>query len=123
MVGSMTSFIFNVTFDCHDPERLALFWSQVTGYRRLPLDPDTLDDEVIALENPDRRGVRRLLFFKVPEPKAAKNRVHLDLAATDPAAEIERLVGLGATRVRRLEHNGRSWTVMLDPEGNEFCIG
>jgi hypothetical protein len=64
-----------------------------------------------------------MLFFQVPEPKTAKNRVHIDLAATDPHAETERLINLGATRVRYLERNGRRWTTMLDPEGNEFCIG
>lgn len=78
---------------------------------------------MVALQAPDHRGVRRLLFFRVPEPKTVKNRVHLDLASKDPAAEIERLVGLGATRLEYLERNGRTWTVMRDPEGNEFCIG
>lgn len=118
-----TSFIFNITFDCADPEVMAAFWAQVTGYQRLPLDPAFLDDEVVALESPDGRGVRRVLFFKVPEPKKVKNRVHVDLAAKDPSAEAERIVNLGATRVQYLERNGRAWTVMLDPEGNEFCIG
>jgi hypothetical protein len=49
--------------------------------------------------------------------------MHIDLASKEPGAEIERLVGLGATMVERREGNGTSWTVMLDPEGNEFCIG
>ena len=115
----MTSFIFNVTFDCGDPDRMARFWSQVTGYQRMPAN----NDEVITLKCADPRGVRRLLFFKVPEPKTAKNRVHIDLATKQPEAEIERLVELGATRVEYREGNGTSWTVMLDPEGNEFCIG
>lgn len=119
----MSSFIFNVTFDCADPERMAAFWSQAIGYQRLALKSDDLDDDVVALESPDHRGVRRLLFFKVPEPKTVKNRVHVDLATQHPDAEIARLVGLGATRVEYLERNGRSWTVMLDPEGNEFCVG
>jgi Glyoxalase-like domain len=64
-----------------------------------------------------------LLFFKVPEPKTAKNRMHVDLATKDPTGEVRRLVGLGATEVEQREGNGTSWTVMLDPEGNEFCIG
>jgi hypothetical protein len=117
--SSVTSFIFNVTFDCTDPDRMATFWSQVTGYQRMPAN----NDEVIALKSADPRGVRRLLFFKVPEPKTAKNRVHIDLATKQPATEIERLVELGATRVEYREGNGTNWTVMLDPEGNEFCIG
>jgi hypothetical protein len=49
--------------------------------------------------------------------------MHVDLATRNPEAEIERLVGLGATKVECREGNGTSWTVMLDPEGNEFCIG
>jgi catechol 2,3-dioxygenase-like lactoylglutathione lyase family enzyme len=114
----MTAFILHVTFDCRDPERMATFWAGATGYERM----DVSNDEVVALHAPDSRGVRRLLFFRVPEPKTAKNRVHLDLAAKDPGAEIDRLVELGATRVEYREGNGTGWTVMLDPEGNEFCI-
>lgn len=114
----MTAFVFNITFDAADPRRLASFWSAATGYT--PLEER---DDFVALQAPDKRGVRRLLFFAVPEPKVAKNRVHLDLAARDPDAEIDRLVKLGATRVEQREGNGTSWTVMADPEGNEFCIG
>ena len=62
------------------------------------------------------------LFAKVPEPKTAKNRMHLDLAAPDPETEIARLVGLGATRVADTDEYGYRWTVMTDPEGNEFCV-
>lgn len=116
----MGAFIIHVTFDCVDPERLARFWAAVTGYERMAESAE----DVVALHAPDHRGVRRLLFYKVPEPKTVKNRVHVDLAAKDPEAEIDRLVALGASRV---EHRGgglgNSWTVMLDPEGNEFCIG
>lgn len=116
----MSAFIFHVTFDCQDPERVAAFWSEVTGYQRMAVS----NDDVVALGAPDSRGVRRLLFFRVPEPKTTKNRVHVDLAAKDPSAEIERLVQLGATRVEYRDGGlGNTWTVMLDPEGNEFCIG
>lgn len=91
----------------------------MTGYERMPVS----DADMVGLRAPDHRGVRRLLFFKVPEPKSTKNRLHVDLAAKEPEAEIDRLIGLGATRVERREGNDTSWTVMLDPEGNEFCIG
>lgn len=114
----MSAFIFNVTFDCQNPKRLAEFWSSVTGY-----EATTANDDFVALHAPDKRGLRRILFFRVPEPKTAKSRMHVDLAAEDPAGEIERLVALGATRVEYRQGNGTSWTVMLDPEGNEFCIG
>lgn len=116
----VSAFIFHVTFDCADPERMASFWSAVTGYERM----SESTEDVVALGAPDHRGVRRLLFFRVPEPKTVKNRVHVDLASKDPDAEISRLVGLGASRVEyRKGGLGNSWTVMLDPEGNEFCIG
>lgn len=60
----------------------------------------------------------------VPEPKTVKNRVHVDRAAKDPGVEIERLLQLGATHVEHRQGGlGNGWTVMLDPEGNEFCIG
>ncbi len=114
----MSSFVLNVTFDSADPRSHAAFWSAVTDYQ-----PVLEREDFVALQAPDKRGVRRILFFKVPEPKTTKSRMHVDLAARDPAAEIERLVGLGATKVEYREGNGTSWTVMLDPEGNEFCIG
>lgn len=66
------------------------------------------------------RDVR--FFLYAIEPKTAKNRMHLDLMAPDPEAEVNRLVELGATRVADREEYGYTWTVMADPEGNEFCI-
>ena len=115
---SAPTFILNVTFDCDDPRRLSAFWSAVTGY-----EPVIERDDFVALQAPDKRGVRGILFFKVPEAKVVKNRMHVDLAAKDPEAEIERLVSLGATKVEHRQGNGTSWTLMLDPEGNEFCLG
>jgi hypothetical protein len=114
----MSSFIKYVTFDCADPGRLSDFWSEVTGYEQI-----TVRDDFAALVAPDTRGVRGILFWKVPEPKSAKSRMHLDLASRNPEDEIERLIGLGTQKVARREGNGTSWTIMLDPEGNEFCIG
>lgn len=114
----MAAFIKYISIDCANPRRLSAFWSEVTGYQ-----PATEEDDFVALAAPDQRGVRAIFFWKVPESKVTKNRVHLDLATKDPANEIERLVGLGAQKVEYREGNGASWTVMLDPEGNEFCIG
>ncbi len=114
----MSSFIFNVTFDAADPRRLAAFWSEVTGYTTV-----AERDDFVALQAPDKRGVRRILFFQVPEPKVAKSRMHVDLASRDPAVEVARLVALGAKKIEERQGNGTSWTVMLDPEGNEFCVG
>ena len=108
----------NVTFDCADPRALSDFWSEVTGYL-----PTEVRDDFVRLRAPDARGVRHLLFFRVPEPKTAKNRMHVDLATRDLEPEIARLRSLGAKEVDRRTGNGTSWVVMLDPEGNEFCIG
>lgn len=83
----MSAFIFNVTFDCADPKRLAAFWSGVTGYRVA-----NERDDFVALDAPDSRGVRHLIFAQVPEPRVAKSRVHVDLAAREPRVEIARLV-------------------------------
>jgi hypothetical protein len=114
----MTSFVFNVTFDCADTERLSDFWAAVTGYERTELSAD-----FARLDAPDSRGVRHLLFFRVPEPKAGKNRMHVDLATRNLGAEIERLKELGARELYRHGERGISWVTMADPEGNEFCIG
>jgi hypothetical protein len=86
-----------------------------------------------AIEDPD--GVRPRIFFqRVPEPKAAKNRVHLDVnvgggrevsseeRVARVRADVARLEALGATKVREAEQLGDFWIVMLDPEGNEFCL-
>jgi predicted enzyme related to lactoylglutathione lyase len=114
----VSSFIVYVTFDCADPRSLGRFWSAATGY------PAVMEeDDFVALAAPDERGVRGILFWKVPEPKATKNRMHVDLASKDPDEEVARLVSLGATMVEHRQGNGRAWTVMQDPEGNEFCIG
>ncbi len=61
-------------------------------------------------------------FLKVPEPKTTKNRLHVDLVGDDPAAEIDRLVALGATKVADKDEWGHHWSVMNDVEGNEFCV-
>ena len=120
----MTAFIYNVTFDCADPPALGRFWSAVTGYAIAEERAD-----FVRLRAPDARGVRHILFFRVPEPKAVKNRMHVDLAARDAREEIARLVGLGAELVdggpepQWRTGNGTRWVTMRDPEGNEFCIG
>jgi Glyoxalase-like domain len=121
--------IASVTFDCADALTVAEFWSAAL---ERPLDPEASTD-FAAIGFAGRRdtagwgpaehdGESTWMFVKVPERKAAKNRIHLDVAAADPESEIDRLVGLGATRVRDMGEYGYLWTVMADPEGNEFCI-
>jgi hypothetical protein len=63
-----------------------------------------------------------LLFIRVPEAKAGKNRLHLDLRPDDQAAEVARLETLGARRASVGQSDEVGWVVMQDPEGNEFCV-
>ncbi|SEQ50864.1 VOC family protein [Streptomyces radiopugnans] len=67
---------------------------------------------------------RRLLFQRVPEPKTVKNRLHIDVHSGPGRREetVARLEGLGATVIRQVREPGGEWTVMADPEGNEFCV-
>ena len=105
----------NITFDAADPQRLAAFWSQATGRAVADAQP------YFAQLAPDPSGTR-MLFVQVPEGKSGKNRMHLDFHVADREAEIARLMGLGATRGETHTLYGLTWTVMQDPEGNEFCI-
>ena len=119
----MTARLANVTFDCADTAKLAGFWSEVLG-RPLGMSPAPSED--VATIGDSAHGssdAPNWLFVRVPEPKpATKNRVHVDLTADDREAEVERLLALGATRVAEQDEYGLRWTVLLDPEGNEFCV-
>ena len=110
----------NVSFDCDDVLRTARFWSAVL---ERPLDEGSTQQFASIGGTDGRRTEPAWYFTKVPEPKLAKNRVHVDLTTPDPDA-VQRLVALGAIIVGEHEMPGGShrWTVMQDPEGNEFCV-
>jgi catechol 2,3-dioxygenase-like lactoylglutathione lyase family enzyme len=116
-----------VVIDCRDPHRLARFWAGALGYQpsKGVEDWDDLRSEAEAGELDWVRltgaGVA-VAFQRVPEPKAVKNRVHLDLASIDEESEASRLEALGATRLRRSEDPDDVFVVLADPEGNEFCV-
>ncbi|THA61262.1 VOC family protein [Streptomyces sp. A0958] len=115
----MTSHIHHVTVDSLDAYELGSFWAQVLGGALA--DDDFPGDPEALLETPGAA----LLFVTVPEPKAAKNRVHLDVQPQDRTRdeEVERLLALGATLVAdHRKPNGRGWATLADPEGNEFCV-
>ncbi|WP_316519880.1 VOC family protein [Kitasatospora brasiliensis] len=115
----MISVVQNVAIDCSDAYGLARFWSEVTGCPLDPQDrPGDRETQVMLPQGPV------LYFNQVPEPKTAKNRVHLCLRpSTSREQEVERLLALGATMVAdRREPDGTGWTVLSDPEGNEFCV-
>jgi Glyoxalase-like domain len=111
--------IGNITFDCDDVLKVAAFWSAVLDR---PLDKGS-GEFFASIGGAD--GARRepaWYFEKVPEPKRAKNRVHVDLVNPEPAA-VDELVRLGATVIGKHSlGESHPWTVLQDPEGNEFCI-
>jgi predicted enzyme related to lactoylglutathione lyase len=128
----MTAHLDTVTFDCAEPKRLAEFWAASLGWEvgdvddeggRAVLGASSGDAYVSPAGTTEDTPWQGLYFQKVPEGKVVKNRVHLDLRPLDSmAAEVERSVGLGATIQGRVDAEDSFWTVMLDPEGNEFCI-
>jgi predicted enzyme related to lactoylglutathione lyase len=104
-----------VDFDCGDPAAVGRFWAAALG-RELEVD----GEGVYYLEAGDSGP--EMIFISVPEGKAVKNRVHLDLRPDDQDAEVERLLGLGARRVDIGQTGQETWVVLADPEGNEFCV-
>jgi hypothetical protein len=123
----VTSKLTEVAIDCADPHRLAGFWCSVLGYE---VEADD-DDGVVTIGSPlllegrNRVGPvpPTLTFAPVPEGKAAKNRIHLDLNPTDREQddEVRRLLDLGARRAD-VGQGESSWVVLVDPEDNEFCV-
>ena len=109
--------IGNVTFDCDDALALSEFWSKVV---ERPVASGATSDFAVIVGRPHPN----LLFIKVPEAKAAKNRCHVDLDADDPLDEVRaRLEGFGAAFVHQKDEFGITWMTFTDPEGNEFCVG
>lgn len=108
-----------IGIDCPDPDALAPFWEFALGYRRDEGDGDSFIDLAPA------DGDGPVVFLqRVPEPKATKNRLHLDLYVAEPEPFMEQLEELGATRLGEPVFEGDEWAfqVMHDPVGNEFCV-
>ena len=117
----MTLNLGQITFDCANAAALAEFWSALT---ERPVDDGATDYfATVGAKSRHTSPLPVLMFIKVPEPKAHKNRVHIDFHAEDWKAEVARAVGLGATRVADYEEYGTQWASLLDPAGNEFDIG
>jgi predicted enzyme related to lactoylglutathione lyase len=99
-------------FDAADPERLAMFWSELLGR------------PVVGRTGPyvwlRREGGLGVGFQQTAEPKSGKNRMHFDIVSPNPAAEQQRVEMLGGRRLEQYADGG--FLVMADPEGNEFCI-
>ncbi|GGS39255.1 VOC family protein [Actinokineospora fastidiosa] len=109
-----------VTIDCANPRKLAEFWTAALDFE---VGAD-YDGEFLFLTP---RGTKlgeltAVALQRVDEPKSGKNRVHMDFHGEDRRAEVDRLVGLGATVLNEHTVEGMAWTVLADPEGNEFCV-
>jgi hypothetical protein len=133
-----------IAVDCTDPHAQARFWAAALGYEVedhhelieqmtaaghatagdvMEVDGRLAWRDAAACRDPEGRRPRMFLQ-RVPEPKVAKNRFHLDLHVGEErrAAELERLVGLGATKLYDGQLGPQTWVTLADPEGNEFCL-
>ncbi len=110
--------LHHIVIDAHDLPGLARFWTQALGWKIL----SEREREIVI--GTDENAPVGICFMPVTDPKTVKNRVHLDLTSsgTDRLQEIDRLVALGARRVDIGQTGAESWTVLADPEGNEFCV-
>jgi hypothetical protein len=136
-----------LTFDCTDPHAQARFWAAALDYEvddhhemiggliesgQVPADSEdvvTVDGrrswrQYASASPRDAADGNRLLFQAVPEPKTAKNRLHLDLHAPDGErdAKVAALIELGATKLWDGQLGPMSWVTLADPEGNELCV-
>jgi hypothetical protein len=116
----MASVLREIIIDCHDPRRLARFWSDVLGW---PVTDDPDGSSWLSESGREAPEEFVLLFVVVPEPKTVKNRIHLDVnpLGCDQAEELERLLALGARPVD-VGQGDETWVVLADPEGHEFCL-
>lgn len=136
--------MIQIAFDAADPHALAAFWADVLGYEvedhselvdslvaggrltdaeRIVVDGRPAFRDVAAARDPKGESPR-LFFQRVPEPKTAKNRVHIDVRVPEERrqAESERLIGQGATLLWITSDRGPVTYTLQDPEGNEFCL-
>jgi hypothetical protein len=112
---AIASAVQHIVIDTHNPQVVAGFWAQALGR-------EVADDwgGFVRLA-PDAAGTQ-LAFAAVPEAKAIKNRIHLDLTAPDRQRAAADLVAIGATLIETRNQGEHTWAVMADPEGNEFCL-
>jgi hypothetical protein len=121
----MTAFVSHTTIDCRNAYELSEWWKPVLGYVDIEGDPNEPGHEECMIRDPETG--HQLLFIEVPDAKAGKNRLHLDLRprSVPRDEELETLLAHGATVVADLRGKygpGSGWVVLADPEGNEFCI-
>jgi hypothetical protein len=114
----MPTRLHHIVIDAHDLPGLARFWTRALGWKVLS---ERAREIVIG---PDQNAPVGICFMPVTDDKTVKNRVHLDVtsSAEDREQEIDRLLALGARRLDVGQPATASWTVLADPEGNEFCM-
>jgi hypothetical protein len=126
----MGSRLTEVVVDCHDPLALAAFWAAVLDYHVVRTEDDQVEIAAWSQEPADLAEQLRhapmipaIVFVAVDEDKLVKNRLHLDIRPVhcSHVDEVARLIGLGARR-HALDAGPQPWTVLADPEGNEFCV-
>jgi len=127
----MTLRWYTLVVDCQDPRMQAAWWAEALDWtvihesdKECVIVPSWADDTVIR-ETPWERVGPGMVFVPVSEGKSIKNRLHIDLAphlSQDRNAEIARLERLGARRMDVGQTDAATWTVLADPEGNEFCV-
>ena len=115
----MSSSLVAVAVDCADPLTLAQFWADVLGRQ---VAEDSTPGHAVLLADRMDTGSPLVVFNVVPEPKTVKNRLHLDLISDTFDAETERLLSLGAQRLRDVQTHQARWTTFADIEGNEFDL-
>jgi predicted enzyme related to lactoylglutathione lyase len=116
MTGLAGVKVGTITVDCADPHRLGGFWSALLGVAVVEVGEDYAELAKLSEDGPN------LLFLSVPEEKAGKNRLHLDLVVPDVKSAVDSALDVGARRAEGDLAGPFPWTVMLDPEGNEFCL-
>jgi hypothetical protein len=112
---AIASAVQHVVIDTHNPQLVAGFWAQA-------LERDIVDDWGGFVRLAADSAGTQLAFAAVPEAKTIKNRVHLDLTAADRQTAAAELIAIGATMTETRTQEGHTWSVMADPEGNEFCL-
>jgi len=105
-----------ITIDTTDAMALAAWWAEQTG----ATVGETNDGYYVILSGGGLPGL--LSFQKVDDPTPGKNRIHLDLSTDDLDAEVDRLLGAGATLVERRGDESFRWVTLSDPDGNQFCV-
>jgi hypothetical protein len=109
-----------LTIDCPDPDQVASFWEEFIGYRRRPGGES---GPYVTIEKPDGLdGPPHITFQRVPEPKAAKARAHLDLFVDRARPMVSSMLDAGASMIKVTEAGDWTTRVLLDPAGNEFCV-